>query len=97
MDTQLHKTHIRVERKYFTFDLKENLQGTFLRITEEVNSGRRNSIVIPVTGLELFRDSLNEVIRFDKTPVGSRTILSLGQPNAETPLPDSSAGLNMGS
>ena len=97
MDTQLHKTHIRVERKYFTFDLKENLQGTFLRITEEVNSGRRNSIVIPVTGLELFRDSLNEVIKFDKTPVRSETVLSLGQPKAETPPPDSSADLNMGS
>src|ERR1017187_484711 len=97
MDTQLHKTHIRVERKYFTFDLKENLQGTFLRITEEVNSGRRNSIVIPATGLELFRDSLNEVIKFDKTPVGSGTILSLGRPKAETPLPDSSADLKTGS
>jgi len=97
MDTQLHKTHIRVERKYFTFDLKENLRGTFLRITEEVNSGRRNSIVIPSTGLELFRDSLNEVIKFGKTPVGSGTILSLGQLNAETPAPGGSADLKIGS
>ncbi len=88
MDTQLRSTHIRVERKFFTFDLKENLQGTFLRITEEVNSGRRNSIVIPATGLELFRDSLNEVLRFDKTPVGSGTIRSLGQTKTGTPPPD---------
>jgi hypothetical protein len=98
MDTQLRSTHIRVERKYFTFDLKENLQGMFLRITEEVNSGRRNSIVIPATGLELFRDSLNEVLRFDKTPpVGSGTILSLGQPKTGAPPSDSSADLKIGS
>jgi hypothetical protein len=87
MDAQLHKIHLRIERKQFTFDLKENPQGSFLRITEEVNSGRRNSIVIPATGLELFRDSLNEVINFNKAPVGSPAILSLGQPKAAPPAP----------
>jgi PurA ssDNA and RNA-binding protein len=91
MDTQLRNAHIRIERKRFIFDLKENLQGTFLRITEEVNSGRRNSIVIPVSGLELFRDSLNEVIQFDKAPVGSPAVLPLGQPKAETPASGGSA------
>jgi hypothetical protein len=91
MDTQLRNAHIRIERKRFTFDLKENLQGSFLRITEEVNSGRRNSIVIPVSGLELFRDSLNELIQFNKSPVGSATVLALGQSKSETPVPDGSA------
>ena len=95
MDTQLRNAHIRIERKRFTFDLKENLQGSFLRITEEVNSGRRNSIVIPVSGLELFRDSLNEVIGFDRAPVGIPTVLPLGQPIAETPAPDGLADSRM--
>jgi len=84
MDTQLYEAHLQIERKQVTFDLKENLQGTFLRITEEV-CGRRNSIIIPMTGLEQFRDSLNEVIKFNQTPVESRTILPLGRQNAETP------------
>jgi PurA ssDNA and RNA-binding protein len=84
MDTQLRNAHIRIERKRFTFDLKENLQGAFLRITEEVNSGRRNAIVIPLSGLELFRDSLNEVLQFHKSPVASSAVLPLGQPKAET-------------
>src|SRR5271168_4980349 len=97
MDTQLANAHIRIERKRFSFDLKENLQGTFLRITEEVGTGRRNSIVIPTTGLELFRDSLNEVIKFNKVPAGSPSVLSLGQPKAETPTPDSSVDVRMGS
>ena len=96
MDTQLRNAHIRIERKRFTFDLKENLQGSFLRITEEVNSGRRNSIVIPVSGLELFRDSLNDLIEFNKTSVGSPTVLPLGQPKAETSAPGGSANLEMG-
>ena len=96
MDTQLRTAHLRIERKQITFELKENLQGTFLRITEEV-SGRRNSIIIPTTGLELFRDSLNEVIKFNKTPEGSRAILPLGRRKAEMPTPDGSADLTMGS
>jgi hypothetical protein len=96
MDTQLYESHLRVERKQITFDLKENPQGTFLRITEEVG-GRRNSIIVPASGLELFRDTLNEMINFNQTPVGSRTILSLGRRRAETPTPDGSADLTMGS
>jgi len=96
MDTQLHTAHLQIERKHFTFDLRENPQGTFLRVTEEV-SGRRNTIIIPATGLEQFRDSLNEVIKFSKTPGGSGTVLPLGQRNAETPTPDEPADLTKGS
>jgi hypothetical protein len=84
MDTQLFEAHLQIERKQVTFDLKENLRGTFLRITEEV-CGRRNTIIIPTTGLEQFRDSVNEVIKFNQTPVESRTILPLGRQSAETP------------
>ena len=96
MDTHLHSTHLRIERKQITFDLNENRRGTFLRITEEVG-GHPNSIIIPMTGLEPFRDLLNEVVKFSKTLVGSRTILPLGQRNAETPTPDGSADLTLGS
>lgn len=66
MDTRLQNHSIRVERKHFTFDLKENPRGKFLRITEEVN-GRYDAIIIPLTGVEQFRDALNEVIKFSKT------------------------------
>ena len=97
MDTQLRTTRLQIERKQITFDLKENPLGTFLRITEQVGCGHRNSIIIPMTGLEPFRDTLNEVIQFSKTLVGSGTILPLGQRNAETPTPDGSTDLTMGS
>lgn len=65
MDAQLKNHSIRIERKHFTFELKENPRGKFLRITEEVN-GRYDAIIIPQTGLEQFRDALNEVIKLSK-------------------------------
>ena len=66
VDTQLQNQSIKVERKHFTFDLRENPRGRFLRIIEEVN-GRRDAIIIPLTGLEDFRDQLNEIIKFSKS------------------------------
>jgi hypothetical protein len=56
---------LRVERKHFTFELKENPRGRFLRITEEVN-GRYDAIIVPLTGLEQFRDMLDEIIKLAK-------------------------------
>jgi PurA-like ssDNA and RNA-binding protein len=96
METQFRAAHLRIERKQFIFDLRENLQGTFLRITEVVGSGRHNSIIILTAGLELFRNSFNEVIKFSNTPIESPTILPLGRQNAET-TPDGSADLTRGS
>jgi hypothetical protein len=96
MDTQLYESNLRVERKQFTFEVKENPKGTFLRITESGHD-HYNTIIIPGTGLELFRDSLNEVIKSNKTPMGSGTVVPLGQQNTETPTLDGPAGLTTGS
>jgi hypothetical protein len=69
MHLQSHS--IRVERKHFTFDLRENPRGKFLRIVEEVN-GRYDAIIIPITGLEQFRDTLTEIIRLAKVEQNSK-------------------------
>lgn len=66
VETRLQRHSIRVERKHITFELSENPRGCFLRIIEEV-SGCRNAIIIPMTGIDDFRDTLNEVIKFSKT------------------------------
>lgn len=65
-DTSLHNQSVRVERKHFTFDIRENQRGRFLRITEEVN-GRRDAIIVPLTGIEDFRNALNDVVKFSRT------------------------------
>lgn len=66
---------IQIERKTFVFTLKENPRGRFLRITEDVN-GRRDTIIIPATGLEEFKRLFEEMLRSSnetppKTPSGA--------------------------
>jgi hypothetical protein len=53
---------IQVERKTFVFALKENPRGRFLRITEDVG-GRRDTIIIPSTGLEDFKKLVDEMVK----------------------------------
>ena len=52
---------VQIERKTFVFTLKENPRGRFLRITEDVN-GRRDTIIVPATGLEDFRRILDAMV-----------------------------------
>ena len=42
-----------IDRKIFFLDLKENQRGRFLKITEDVG-GRRDTIMLPVTGFREF-------------------------------------------
>lgn len=65
MENQLLSERIQIERKQFFFDLKENPRGRFLKITEEVG-GRRDTIIIPSTGLDLFRATIDKAIEADK-------------------------------
>lgn len=53
---------IQIERKTFQFTLKENPRGKFLRITEDVG-GRRDSIIVPATGIDDFCKVLGEVAK----------------------------------
>ncbi len=58
MDKPILSQKIRVERKQFFFDLKENASGRFIRITEDV-FGRRDTIIVPTTGLGDFLEALH--------------------------------------
>ncbi len=58
----LHSGEIQIERKTFIFTLKENPRGRFLRITEDVG-GRRDTIIIPATGLEEFKQLLDAMVQ----------------------------------
>ena len=65
MDVELLNEQVQVERKLFLFTLKENPRGRFLKVTEDV-SGRRDTIIIPSTGLDSIRDILTKAIKADK-------------------------------
>ena len=58
----LKSEKIQIERKTFILTLKENPRGRFLRITEDVG-GRRDTIIIPATGLEDFKKLLDEIVK----------------------------------
>lgn len=62
MDDLIISDRIQIERKQFYFDLKENPRGRFLRITEDVG-GRRDTIIVPSTGLEDFVNAIQRAIK----------------------------------
>jgi hypothetical protein len=60
MDTVIATQSLQIERKQFTVELRENPRGRFLRITEEAH-GRRNTVIIPATGLNDFMAAADAV------------------------------------
>jgi len=58
----LKSAEVQIERKFFSLTLKENPRGRFLRITEDVG-GRRNTIIVPATGLADFKKLLDEMVK----------------------------------
>ncbi len=58
----LKSDKIQIERKTFLLTLKENPRGRFLRITEDVG-GRRDTIIIPATGLDDFKKLVDEMAK----------------------------------
>lgn len=60
-EEKLKSDTLQVERKFFFFDLKRNSEGTFLKITEKKDE-RRNSIIIPDSGLTEFLDKIRGIL-----------------------------------
>jgi len=58
----LKSEKVQIERKTCVFTLKEHPRGRFLRITEDVG-GRRDTIIVPSTGLEDFKKLLDEMVK----------------------------------
>jgi hypothetical protein len=61
MDNIIEAREVQIERKHFYVEFRENERGRFLRITEEAH-GRRNTIIVPSTGVEEFTAAIDEVI-----------------------------------
>ena len=73
MEEELFNEQIQIERKQFSFSLRDNPRGLFLRITEDVG-GRRDAVMIPATGLQSFHDVLERAMLKASGPV--RTVRS---------------------
>jgi hypothetical protein len=62
VEETIRSEKIQIERKTFVFTLKENARGRFLRITEDAG-GRRDTVIIPSTGLDEFKHLLDEMVQ----------------------------------
>lgn len=65
MDNVIDVRQVQIERKQFHVELRENDRGKFLRITEEAH-GRRNTIIVPSTGVEEFTMAIQEVLAHEQ-------------------------------
>jgi hypothetical protein len=61
MDNVIDARELQIERKHFHVEMRENDRGKFLRITEEAH-GRRNTIIVPSTGVDDFTAAIVEVL-----------------------------------
>ena len=61
MDNVIQAKQLQIERKNFHVELRENDRGKFLRITEEAH-GRRNTIIVPSTGVDDFTKAIADVL-----------------------------------
>ncbi len=61
MDNIIEAKELQIERKHFYVELRENDRVKLLRITEEAH-GRRNSIIVPSTGVDDFTAAISEVL-----------------------------------
>lgn len=61
MDNILEAKEVQIERKHFHVEFRENERGKFLRITEEAH-GRRNTIIVPGTGVGEFTAAIGAVV-----------------------------------
>jgi hypothetical protein len=70
MDNGIAQKEFRIERKRFQVEFRENDRGKFLRITEEAH-GRRNTIIVPSTGVGDFTAAIGEVLHTSRAEVAS--------------------------
>jgi len=61
MDNIIATKDVQVERKNFSIQFRENERGRFLRIIEEAH-GRRNTVIVPSTGLDDFFAAMQTVL-----------------------------------
>ncbi len=61
MENVIASHTLQVERKTFTIEFRENDRGRFLRITEDAG-GRRNTVIIPSTGINEFNSAVDAVV-----------------------------------
>ncbi|MFQ5354791.1 MAG: hypothetical protein ACE5DR_07570 [Thermodesulfobacteriota bacterium] len=58
--TIIAKEKLHIENKTIWVDLRENNKGRFMQIAE-ISNDRKSTVVIPMSGLEVFIDTLHKI------------------------------------
>ena len=53
---------LRIEQKTIFVDVKENANGTYLKIAERSTRGDRSTVVMAISGIQELRDALDEAL-----------------------------------
>jgi hypothetical protein len=72
MDTVIASRELQVERKHYLIEFRENERGRFLRVTEEAH-GRRNTVIVPSTGINEFNEAIDAVVVAANAAVPAKT------------------------
>ena len=74
-EATLAARQVQIEQKMFHLSLKENRRGRYLRISEQI-ANRRNSVIVPASGLGELKRALEELIQTsDSLPPAGTTQL----------------------
>ena len=60
---------LRIESKTIFVDVKENSNGTYLKIAERSTRGDRSTVVMAVSGIQELRDALDEALAIQNAQV----------------------------
>jgi len=78
----LAESTVQVQNKRFFIDLKSNLRGKFLKITEVMEGGSRNKIIVPGEGIVRFYEALHTNVGFNARSGGSQEPAADGKPSS---------------
>jgi len=81
MDNVIASQELQVERKHYYIEFRENERGRFLRITEEAH-GRRNTVIVPSTGINEFNAAIDAVVVAANAANGTSVPGAPGSPNS---------------
>ena len=81
MDNVIASQELQVERKHYYIEFRENERGRFLRITEEAH-GRRNTVIVPSTGLNEFNAAIDAVVVAANAANGTALPAAPGSPSS---------------
>jgi hypothetical protein len=65
VDAELFSAQFPVANKMFYVDLKQNANGTYLKISEK-SGGRRHNVLIPEEGIDYLQRAIDEAVRVMK-------------------------------